>query len=136
MPVVRWIMEDPVTSETYTVHINPNEMTSLHPKKNITSRVTTAIDGKTMLFEGRAEPVEWQFSGAVLEYAHYDALKDWVYNKNYRIRIRDHWGRIIVCYLTGFDPTPKRSLQHYWRHQYTITAIVFSVGEPTIFDYA
>lgn len=135
MAVVRWIFNDPVLNESYTVHINPNEMGSLFPQKRITSKTTTAIDGKVLVFESKAAPVDWQFSGFLLQPEHHDKLHEWVYDRNYRIRITDHFGRIITCYLTSFTPTPKRSLQHYWRHDYTIQAIVFDVGPPTVFDY-
>lgn len=136
MAVVRWIFDDPVTGEKYTAHINPNEMGTLFPQKNITTQVTTAIDGKVLLFEGKAAPVQWEFSGFILKPEHYDKLKEWVYDRNYKIRITDHFGRVIVVYLTAFEVVPQRSMQHYWRHGYTIRAIVFDVGAPKVFDYS
>jgi hypothetical protein len=132
--VQRWQFHDPYASpaETWTVPINPREMDSPFFAKNVTSRVTTAVNGQALMFEGAAEPHEWTFSGAILTAEHYAELKRWV-DKNNRVRITDHFGRTLEVYLLAFAPTPKRSLGKYWRHEYTVRALVTkSPTAPTV----
>jgi hypothetical protein len=121
--VQRWVFSDPYASETWTVPINPREMDSPFFEKNVSTRVTTAVNGRVLLQEGSPQPREWSFSGAILTAEHYAELKRWVEKRN-RITITDHFGRIIECYLLHFDPQPKRSLGKYWRHDYTVRALV------------
>lgn len=139
MTAHRWKFHDPYAGEDWTVPLNPNEMGKLYPQKNLTKRTTTAVDGKTLLFEGNTEPVSWQFSGALVSKAHYDELLRW-YRKRNRIQITDHLERVIHCYLDDFDATPKIlksvvastvAVDPKWRHDYTVTAIVFDVEEPS-----
>jgi hypothetical protein len=120
--VKRWVFHDPVTNETWTVPINPNEMGTLFPEKNIMVQVTSAVDGQALLFEGQSSPVSWEFSGVILTVAHHQELLRWSRKRN-RIRITDHYGRVIECYLTKFAPVPKRS-QRKWKHDYTMSAII------------
>ena len=125
--VLRWVFDD--GTEEWTVPINPNEMTSPFPTKNVSVQGTVRVTGKPIVFEGNIRPAEWQFSGVILDSDHYSKLLAWA-NKRRRIWITDHFGRLLDVYLTGFKPTPKRS-QRYWRHDYEITALVFSVGDPS-----
>lgn len=120
---LRWVFHDPYLSETWEVPINPREMSSPFAEKNVTTLGTTAIDGKVLLFEGAASPAQWTFAGRILDPDHYAQLLYWSEKKN-RIRITDHFGRNIVCYLQKFEPTPKRAANHYWSHDYTMTALV------------
>lgn len=131
MAVQRWVFTDPSTSETYTVPINPNQMTAPFPQRQFTTKATTAVDGKGIVYEGQVKPADWNFQGVILDSTHYGNLKDWVYNHG-RIQITDHYGRIITCVLQNFNATPKRAASKPWKHEYTITAIVFSVTDPTI----
>lgn len=128
MAVRRWVFTDPYTNETYTVPLNPREMTSPFADLNISQRHTTAVDGRALLFEGSSPPANWQFSGAILDANHYAALLAWK-EKRRRIRITDHYGRQIEVLLVSFNPTPKRSLGKPWRHEYTMDALV--LAKPT-----
>ncbi len=132
MPVFkRWKLED--SSGSYTFTTNPNAMSSPFGQRNIILKNTTAIDGQTVLMEGNRQVPEWTFSGDILDAAHYEALRSWVYDRlGRRVIVSDHFGRRIVCVLTKFDPSPKRSVGKYWRHTYTVTAVVVSVGAPTV----
>lgn len=132
MPIERWTLTDPATGETYTFPRNPRTMGSLYGMRNLSSQSTTAIEGQAIVFEGNKKPVEWEFEGAILEYAHYEALRKWVYDKNNRLYLRDHYGRVITLTLLGFEPKPKRRTNKYWSHDYTIRALVFNVGAPTV----
>lgn len=134
--VQRWRFFDPYDPDPrtniYTFTFNPNEMSSPFPQRNVTAETTTAVDGQTLFFEGNARPTEWSFAGDILDAAHYEALRSWVYDRRRRIYIYDHFGREIQCVLTAFTPTPKRSVCRYWRHTYEIRAFVFKVGNPTV----
>lgn len=131
MPTIkRWTFR--AEGQAYTVPVNPNAMTSLFPTRAITARTTTA--GAVLLFEGARQPAPWSFSGDILNAAHYEALRHWVYDIKQRVVISDHWGRDIECVLSSFAPVPKRALGKYWRHTYEISGTVLRVGAPTVFD--
>jgi hypothetical protein len=121
----RWVFDD-LVGEQYTVPINPNAMTKLKAARAVTTRVTTAVGGQTLFFEGRRPPQAWSFSGVILEKDHYDQLDHWVYDKG-RIQITDHFLRKIIVALTDFDARPVRKVQRYWRHDYTIQGLVVDV---------
>lgn len=126
--VRRWRFQ--AEGETYTVPLNPNAMTPLFPTRAITARPVVHGD-KVLLFEGSTPPTNWQFSGDILDEAHHEALRHWVYDITQRVMIRDHYGRDIECVLTQFEPVPKRALNRPWRHTYTIRALVLKVGAPS-----
>ncbi len=127
----RWTFYD--ANGSYLFPNNPNAMTSPFGERNIAWKTTTAVDGQVLLFEGARQPVEWTFSGDILDAVHYEALRSWVYDRiGRRVTVTDHFGRGITCILRRFDPTPQRAVGRYWRHTYTIAAIVISVGSPTI----
>lgn len=137
MAVYRWSFHDPATGETYVFEQNPNQMTSPFPNRKITSQTTTALNGRTIFVEGNADAVDWSFGGSIRSKQHYEALRSWVYDDNgvakrRRIVITDHFGRTITCMLTSFNPTPKRAVNVYWRHDYEIKALVTGVGLPTV----
>lgn len=127
----RWILSD--ANGSYTFPNNPNAMTSPFGARNISTKVSTAVDGQVLLFEGNRSPVEWTFSGDILDHELYESLRSWVYDRiGRRVTITDHYGRAIIAVLTKFDPTPKRAVGKYWRHTYTVTAVVVRVGAPTV----
>ena len=96
---------------------------------------TTAMDGQALLFEGFAAPTEWTFSGSTLDAANYEALRAWTYDRpGRRLYLYDHYGRRMTIVLKQFAPTPKRSIGKYWRHEYTITALVLDISAPTVGD--
>lgn len=132
---LRWRFEDPFDpylSNTYTFALNPNAMTSPFPRRNITARGTTAINGRTLLTEGQRQPTEWTFSGDFLDPNHYEALRSWVLDRmGRRLYLYDHFGRKMTVVPLQFDPTPKRVIARYWRHTYTITCLVLDVEGPT-----
>lgn len=130
--VMRWALYDPHNGESWIMPINPREMSSPFPEKAVSLRQTTAIDGRALLFEGSSTVPDWTFSGRILTADHYAQLLYWSQKRN-RITITDHFGRIIPCYLLKFDPTPKRAINRYWSHDYTMTAMVLEApSAPTV----
>ncbi len=128
----RWVFDDGA-GETYEVPVNPNKMGKLKAARNVTTKVTTAVGGQTLFFEGRRPPQNWTFSGSLFDREHYEAFDKFVYDKG-RITITDHYGRIISCVLTDFDPQPKRSIGVPWRHDYTVTGLVYDVDYSNVTD--
>jgi hypothetical protein len=123
--VLRWKFYDPLLDETYTVPMNPKEMTSPWPERKFLYRTTTAgRNGANVIYEGRADLAQWSFSGTVLEQDHYDALKRWSEKPN-ACYIWDHFGRPFKVLFHHFDPKPKMTYNHRWRHDYTMTVAVF-----------
>lgn len=132
MAVKRWVFTDQYAGESWTVPQNPNEMTHLYADKNVSVQTTTAVDGQAIMFEGNAPLQQWEFSGSLRTREHYEELARWVAKRN-RIIITDHYGRTIPVYLTGFAPVPRRAINVYWLHNYTVRALVCGpIGEPTV----
>lgn len=122
--VKRWVFQDPYNDDEYTFHFNPSEMTSPHGPKRIEFAATTAVRGEKIAFEGSTEPVQWQFSGSIHIKEMHDALLVWS-KKNNRIWVTDHFGRAWLIYITNYAPVPVRSVGEYWRHNYTMNALIF-----------
>lgn len=127
MTVLRWVFEDPAVPETYTVELNPNQMTSPFREKRIDIATTTAVDGQSLLTESQPQPKSWQFSGAIISQAHYDALLKWSLKPN-RTYITDHFGRKLSVYWTAFNPEPRRSVGYYYRHNYSCQLLVLGIA--------
>jgi hypothetical protein len=134
--VLRWVFYDPYDgnpdTQTATVEINPNAMDTPFPTRNYTYKATTAINGQVLAWEGQQQPAQWTFSGLVLTARQYDLLRSWVYDRDNRIQITDHFGRVITCSLSKFDAKPQRAYNRYWKHGFTISALVYSITKPTV----
>lgn len=128
VPVRRWRFR--AGGEDYTVPQNPASMSGVFPAKSISARASTA--GRPLLFQGATPPQAWSFAGSCRSPEHYEALRHWTYDITGRILITDHFGRDIECVLTEFSAEPKRSVNVYWRHDYTISGLVLSVSVPTV----
>lgn len=134
--VKRWVFTDSYSGAavpaTYTFPRNPKEMTSLYPERSVAGVTTTA--GAVLLYEGTVPPKQFTFSGPILEKTHFDALRDWCYNRKRRIVITDHYGRNITCVLTSVEMTPVRRVNYYYSHDYIVTALITGLTEPTVDD--
>jgi hypothetical protein len=134
--VRRWVITDPYdtnpTTNTYHFPRNPREMTSLHRERAVSSLSTT--NHKILLYEGQTPAKSWTFSGSFLHMSEYDDLREWIYDRKRRLIINDHYGRNITCVLTALDAVPKRRIGYYYSHEYTVTALVLDVSDPTIGD--
>ena len=131
----RWKFHDPYDSNsgtnTYTFEFNPDSMTSPFPTRTINSAHTTAIDGQVLLTEGAPQLAQWKFSGTIRKGYQYDMLRSWVYDRNRRIEVTDHFGRVLTCVLTQLDAQPLKKINDYWIHSYTVSGLVISVSQPT-----
>lgn len=125
--VRRWVYRDLVSGETYTVPINPNAMTTPYPQRKFIYKSTTAGPaGTTVTNEAHADPQQWQYSGDILDKAHFDALVYWSRKQN-RVQITDHYGRAFIITIDQFNPVPKRAVNVPWRHTYTVSASVYAI---------
>lgn len=123
--VVRWTLYDPVSAETYTMQINPNDGGSRQYKKNVSYQNTSAQDGNTLVHEGRDEPHTLEWSGVILEQQHLEDLIGW-FNKRRQVRLTDDLGRESWIYITGLSPKRVRAATRPWKHEYSCSAIVVS----------
>jgi hypothetical protein len=121
--VTRWTFFDPIVNETYTVPINPNSGDAPAFVKSLDYQASAAPDGKTLVFEGRAEPRKLEMGGVVLERAHLEALEYWTKKRN-RVVITDDMGRSFTVYITDFTPTREPRRSHPWRHTYQMSALL------------
>ncbi len=123
MAVVRWTFYDPGSGDTYEFHINPNTGGSLPFKKNFMYHTTAAPDGKTLIFQGRPEIQTLEFSGTILEQAHFDAFVAWWRMQN-QVRITDDLGRQFWAVIQDFEPQRVASAIYAWKHTYTCRAVI------------
>lgn len=123
MAVVRWTLYDPVLDVTYKFHINPSVGGSPSYKKNINYQNTSAPGGRTLVFEGQDEVREIQWTGTILEQAHYDALYAW-WEKRRQLLLTDDLGREFWVYLKNFEPKRERAIHSPWKHSYNMTAVI------------
>jgi hypothetical protein len=119
----RWTFYDPEMSATYSFEINPNSGGSPDFKRNFTYQNTAGAFGKTLIFEGRGEPQKMELSGTLLTQAQYDAFVTWYLKRN-QILMTDDLGRQFWVVIEEFKPTRVRSVQHPWKHTYTISVTV------------
>ena len=101
-PVIHWVLEDPMPSglTAFTFPINPSEMSSPWPVKNLRTEHTIHGSGQDILWEGRADPVDWTVKGVVRTQAFYEALEDF-HSVNRRIFVIDHHQRAWVVAFDG-----------------------------------
>lgn len=132
--VKRWVITDPYDSNpatnTYLFPRNPADMTSVFPERAVASMTTTA--GAILVYEGATPAKSWQFSGPLLDKQQYLDLDQWVYGRKRRVVITDHYGRNITVVLQTLDVVPKRRVNYYWSHDYTVTALILGITAPTV----
>lgn len=100
-----WVLSDPVTAATWTMPINPDKMTSPHPRKTL--QHVRGTDGKARSTAGRKQAVEWSWEGVIRSQAHYDALLEWA-QKPYPIEVTDHFGHTWSVVIQAFLPVDRR----------------------------
>lgn len=137
MTVQKWRLEDPAPPpglpSSYTFEINPNEMGSPMPVRQVQVQGTTAVNGQTLMWEGARQPATLQFGGTLLTYEQYNALRHWTYERKGRLFLWDHFGRRMVVVLHNFSPVPVRTTGRFrWRHTWTIDCTVISVATPLL----
>lgn len=121
--VVRWIFYDPGTAETHVFSINPKSGGSPGYKKTFTFANTAAPDGKTLVFQGRAEVQNLVFEGTILEQADLDAFVTW-WQKQNQIVVTDDLGRTFSIIIQEFTPKRERAVHSPWKHSYSCSAVI------------
>lgn len=120
MARIPWVLRDPITLEEYEFEVNPNDGGSLQYQKNIGYTVTTAPNGKVIMYEGRDEAKTTTVSGVILSQDQYEEMIEW-FSKRYQVELEDDLGRIMSIYITSFEPKRVRSARVPWRHDYSLT---------------
>ena len=123
---VRWVLFDPATSESWTMPINPNAMTSPEPTKKNLKHVSGVLYNKETLrtFMNRPTLHEWEWKGVIRTKEHYDAYVYWM-GKTGAVQVTDHLGRTWEVFLKVFDPEDRRPMATVpWRLNYTVKSVV------------
>lgn len=123
MAVVRWIFQDPVTLESHTFAVNPAESDTPGFRRNIQYENTSAPDGKTLVFEGRAEVQKLNFSGSIFTEAELDVFMEWA-QRGHQIRVTDDLGREFYIVIVSFNPRRQRAIHSPFKHTYEIEATI------------
>lgn len=121
--VLRWSIFDPTNNSTTAFEVNPAEGGTPAYKKTITYQKTSAPNGRTIVFEGRDEPLTIKFSGTILYESQYTQFLDW-FNTRHQVKLTDDLGREFWIYFTSFDATRKRAVSHPFKHTYNVEATV------------
>jgi hypothetical protein len=123
MPTPRWSFFDPNTNTTYSFEINPNAGGSPGRSRKLTYTPTASAQGKTLAFEGRADPQRCDFSGVVLTEAQYNAFDTWAQISN-QVRITDDLGRQFWIVIESWLPKRERARHYPWKHSYEAKAVI------------
>lgn len=126
MAHVAWTLTDNSTgvAEVYEFPINPSEFKPPGRRANITQESTTAPNGQAIVFQGRDQTRTGTMNGAVIQEQHYTDLKYW-FDKWTPLVLTDDLGQSwnIVIQEASWDRL--RRAQHPWRHDYSVTFLVF-----------
>lgn len=141
MAYVRWRLEDPSdpnpTTNNYQFEINPNEMSSPYPTRSVTTMGTTAVDGNVLMWEGMRQPAVMTFGGTLLSADQLNELTKWVYQKQGRMFLWDHFGRRMLVVLHKLEAVPVRTAgRFYMRHTWSIECTVISISQPLITEWS
>lgn len=128
--IVRWVLLDKRTGDTWTMYINPNEMTA-PPALRTLNRVTPTRDSggqigtpyavnRVMQFETSTTVQAWSWSGVILTEAHYNKLREWALRPGV-IRVYDHLGRSFEVMIESYVPEePAGRRLENWKMRYTM----------------
>lgn len=129
MSVIRWVFEDTETSESVRLPLNPKEMSSPFPARELAFAWTAHAEqgiGRARIFDRtRSTPVEWSFGGVILYKSHYDLLLDWAQRMNL-LRVTDHLGRTFEIIIQSLDVRERQRTMatQEWRADYTMTCLL------------
>lgn len=120
--VIRWVLRDTVTGETWTMPINPDLMGSPFPRKQFKHGLGWRRDGRLSTFRGPSPAVEWEWAGVIRTKEHYDRLAQWA-AKSVAVDVTDHLSRTFRIYITEFNPVDRSPTPRVpWRLRYTMKA--------------
>ncbi len=119
-----WTITDNSTGSPVVMTFDINPVTFDPPGRNtnIVVSLTTAPNGQTLLFQGRDNPGELSFTGAVLTQSFYNKL-DAEKDKNYPLVLTDDQGNTWNIVFRSWRWTRLRRTNN-WRFDYQTTAIV------------
>ena len=124
MSVVRWVLDDPITSASFTFPLNPKEMGGLDGARKKQVGSGTPVEGRMRIWAEPQQVWEWQFSGELFEQTSYDAFNTWV-AKDYPVELTDHMGRVWSLLMVDFAPEPKiPTRRHPVRWTYVMRTLV------------
>lgn len=126
MAVVSWNFTDPYTFETVDFEVNPNEGGTPDRKKTLQTQATAAPDGKTILIEGRDQPLSGSFSGTLLTQTQLDMFTTW-FDKRHPITMTDDLGREFTIYITEYTTRRQRAVHYPYKHTYTVSYVIVDV---------
>lgn len=125
MTVQRWRLHSPARGITYTVPINPREMTSPHSPRRTAGFSVSPIDLAVRARREHPLPHEWAFSGVIRTQEHHDTLRDWCTFPE-KVQVTDHLNRTFSVRMVAFEPTERRPTPHVpWRYTYMIRCYVY-----------
>ena len=138
--VRHWVFQDLLPEVdggigSYVLPHNPRNMNSPQYEHALTSRHSTAQDGKIHVFQGADIPKEWQFSGYCSSQAQQTKLLQYRY-LNRRFYIIDHRNRAWKVVVLNAEFVP-RLRQNYdgiptdWGSDYTMTVVVLDQNFST-----
>jgi hypothetical protein len=115
--MIRWILEDPVTTAVWTLPRNPYAMDS-----PVVPHRTSVMPGG-LAFRKGATSIPWSFKIRLKTQAEYEQMLAWSQVPN-SILITDHLGRVHRVVPLHFDPASKRSRhEQHWRFDATFKAL-------------
>lgn len=119
---VRWQFEDMLTSEVYTVELNPKEADTFRFAKSF----EFSLEGGDRVRSMRQprQPISWNFGGVVRSETHHDALISWQKRPG-KVRVTDHLGRTFEVMMQGLDLQDRRPAGNdTWRFRYTFSCLI------------
>ena len=131
---VRWQFHDSHESESWTLPMNPNAMTSPHAMRQY--KYGHGVDrglNRIRVFELPHDPISWEFSGYIRTKQHHDELRRWA-DKQHEIEITDHLDRTFEVIIQHYAPEDRvigevplsssLSDERRWRMRYKMTALI------------
>ena len=119
-----WTLTDYSTGSavTLTFEWNPNKFDPPGRQSNITSELTTAPNGQTILFQGRDKTRKAKFEGGVGSETFFNDLDTWK-DKHYPLELTDDQGQTWTILIEDWKWT-RLHRRNRWRYDYTAQVIV------------
>lgn len=128
--VNKWVFQaydfsDRNSVETYTFAVNPDSVKQGFGEFSVNTEATVVSNGQVIAWEGSQQPVEWTWSGRVLDEAQYRAMERWGTTRQ-RVYVTDHFLRRFLVKIERVRMSPVRDRTRPWHHTYEMTASVLS----------
>lgn len=123
---MRWVLAEAADpSVTWTMPINPDQMSSPHQDRSISTSygIRHGIN-RIRSFVSPTPAKEWTWGGVIRTQEHYDALLEWT-KKSGKVRVTDHLDRTFEVFIQAFEPEDRKPTPATpWRGRYTITTLL------------